>query len=294
MTVCEADLMDGALVIAAGQMTAALAAVEQVLNAAPGAGRTALAELGFTVGDGPPADGLVVNAFRGVIEGPADATLGALAPYVDDGTTLVWEDDNGERWRYLIAAGQVIEQVPVQLWRDANDHTSRIGGVVAKLTVSRNPEAYAKWWAEQADTEAISEAVEQVAASASCEIEYALNSLCLEVFQADPRGAPWLRVDGLGRGVKVEYLTLDIDPARDGDGMLDGVDVVLSLHPQGSATAWLQVSVYVDRATRMFLPESCADPAAALAEIIDTALMLINNEIADRDRFTFSMRDVLT
>jgi hypothetical protein len=105
---------------------------------------------------------------------------------------------------------------------------------------------------------------------------------------------PWLRVEGLRRGVKVEHLTLDIEPAYDGDGVLDGVEVVLTLFPQGCEAPVLSVSEYVSRPTSMFVPAPGVDAATAVAEILDTALLLINAEIADRGRFTFSARDALS
>jgi hypothetical protein len=74
--------------------------------------------------------------------------------------------------------------------------------VLAALTISRRPEAYATWWAETADQAAISETVEAVSASAECEIEFALHSLMLDVFRPTPkgcRGCGWRAFDEASR-----------------------------------------------------------------------------------------------
>lgn len=287
------DLIDGVLAVYEDRLAAALAAMEAVLACEPGTGRAVLAELGFTGHDATEAGGLVLTGFRGVLDGPADAALAELARFAADGTTLSWEDDNGVRWRYVVFEGRLIEQVPVVLWRDVDDsRCRRVGGVLADLRVVRCLQRYAEWWREEADHAAVEEAVAQVVESGGCELEFALHSLMLEVFQGASGAVSWLRVEGLRRGVALQYLTLDIEPARDGDGVLDGVCVVLNLHPTGTAMASLSVSVYVSRPTRMFMP-SAAAPADALAEIVDTALALVNAEIADRDRFTFEARDAL-
>lgn len=167
---------------------------------------------------------LRIYHFYGDLDERADATLSALAPYVDQDTTLVFQDNAGQRWRYLIAAGQATKQTAVELWRDVADDKPRVGGVLAPLVLSRDPDLYASWWANKADKEPILEALEEVAdcTRARSEAEYALHGLMLAVFQdIDSSWRGWLRVDGLGRGIEVEDLSLDLDVAHVGDGVVD-------------------------------------------------------------------------
>lgn len=292
MSLIGTDLIDGALVIAPECVPAALA----VLGAA-GAGHAeataALSSLGFTVArPGGETGRLVVNGFRGQLDGPADAAVAALAPFVDDGTTLLWEDDNGARWRYVISGGQINEQVPETLWRNVGDRSPRTGGVLAPLTVTRDPGGFARWWEQAPNREDIIEILRSLTRSDGLSVEYDLHLLMLQVFQGTADSAGCLAVAGLGRGVTVSYLCLDADPVSDVGGVLDGVEIVLSLHA-GPPVMALKVSVYTDRARRMLLPGSVEDPQEALAEILDAALDMINSDIAASDRFTFAARDVL-
>lgn len=103
MSAIETDLIDGALTISAQDTAAALAATESALGAAAGSARHALTSLGFTLTEPDAAFGVI--GFRGVLDGSADVALDALAPFAD-GQALVFEDDNGVRWRYLMAAGR--------------------------------------------------------------------------------------------------------------------------------------------------------------------------------------------
>jgi hypothetical protein len=285
--------MDGALVVAADRMPDALAAVAVACDVEPEVAVAALTGLGFAVvAIAGAMEALIVNGFRGELEGQADAAVAALAPFVEDGTTLGWEDDNGNRWRYRIIGDKVVEQVPVVLWREFNDRAPRTGGVLASLTITRDTVGFAQWWAQEADQEAIIETLEYVAEAGPGDVEHALHSLMLEVFQSSPGAVEWLRVTGLGRGVGIGYLTLDIDPAHDADGILDGVEVVLNLWTHTPDVS-LTVSVYTDHARAVLAPQSISDPAAGLAEVIDMALELVNRDIAARDRFVFGARDVL-
>lgn len=293
MIAVEADLMDGALTISAQDTAAALAAAESALSAAPGSARHALTSLGFALTE--PDAAFSVIGFRGVLDGPADAALDALAPFAD-GQTLVFEDDNGVRWRYLMAGGQRIEQTPALLWRDVNDRTPRAGDVLAPLTLARDPETFAAWWKSLPDTTFITEALDGLSQPDAPHCEQSLSSLMSEVFQRDTEVA-WLKVTGLRRGCTPQWVAIDIDPAHDGDGIIDGVDVALNLlAPRTNSDGpqpWLSTSAYVGKPWRIFQPTS-ADPCAALAEIIDTAVAVINREIADQDRATFAARDCLS
>lgn len=293
MSPVEVDLLDGALVIAPERVPAALAALADACKVAPGQSVEALRGIGFTVGHHSGAVGpLIVNEFRGRLDGAADAAVAALARFVDDGTTLLWEDDNGERWRYLINAGQVIEQAPAALWRNVNDRTTRTGGVLTPLTISRDDAGFARWWANVSNRDEIIEILESLAGPDCDGVEYSLHSLMLAVFQGDTDAAHWLHVAGLREGVTPSYLCLDIDVAHDGEGLLDGVEVVLSLQTAPPCMS-LTVSAYIDRPRRVLVPESGDAAEAALAAMIDTALELVNEALDARDRFTFGARDVL-
>lgn len=57
------------------------------------------------------------------------------------------------------------------------------------------------------------------------------------------------------------------------------------------ASPSLRVSVYVDHPS-LIKPASIEDPSAALAELIDAAIALINGEIAAQDRFISEAREV--
>lgn len=292
MSLIGTDLIEGALVIAPERVPAALA----VLGAGgdgDAQGAAALSGLGFTVArPGGETGPLVVNGFRGQLDGPADAAVAALAPFVDDGTTLLWEDDNGARWRYVISGGQIDEQVPEVLWRNVGDRSPRTGGVLAPLTITRDASGFARWWEQAPNREEVIEILRSLASPDGASAAYDLHLLMLAVFQGTADSAGWLNVAGLGRGITVGYLCLDADPVYDCDGLLDGVEVVLSLHT-GPPFIPLKVSVYADRARRVLVPESVDDPQAALAEILDIVLDMINSDIATGDRFTFAARDVL-
>lgn len=294
---CMTDLFEGALVFAGDKKRLALRAITEVLGVTAGTNaRAELSAIGFSVDDLQVPGALVVNGFRGVFDDTVERVLATLAPYTDEGATLTWEDDNGNRWRHLFAGGEIIEQSPVVLWRDTSDRTTRTGGVVADMTVVRNRERYKSWWAELVSPQRddIVETVEMLRESDSADLGYALHSLMLDVFQ-NGATVDWLDVAGMRRGVVPSYIVLDLDLAHDSDGVYDGVDVVLSLHAPGNDGALVgsSISVYVDRPECILVPD-VADPSDALAELIDTAFDLINAEIADRDRFCFAVRDALT
>ncbi|WP_133017357.1 hypothetical protein, partial [Mycobacteroides abscessus] len=251
MTTCK--MVEGSVHIAADRVAEALSAVGRVHGAA-GQGMVLLASQGWFSGAGAS---LRIYHFYGDLDERADATLSALAPYVDQDTTLVFQDNAGQRWRYLIAAGQATKQTAVELWRDVADDKPRVGGVLAPLVLSRDPDLYASWWANKADKEPILEALEEVAdcTRARSEAEYALHGLMLAVFQdIDSSWRGWLRVDGLGQGIEVEDLSLDLDVAHDGDGVVDGVDVVLHLCVVGGGGVRevLSGNVYVGHAVDVF------------------------------------------
>lgn len=157
----------------------------------------------------------------------------------------------------------------------------------APLRITRNSDLYARWWAQEANQPAIVEALELV--TEGIEVEHGLHGLMLEVFQAEVGPVGWLEVEGLRDGVTIGYLNLDIDPAYDGEGILDGLEVVVNLWTTTPMVS-LTVSAYVSRPRRQLVPQETADPEVVVAEVIDVALALINHEIAERDRFMFAAR----
>lgn len=288
------ELKSGAIVIAAQSAPAALAAVAAVCGVEADQAVAALRGLGFeATGLDESMDRLVIDGFRGHVQGPADAALAALAPFVDEETILLWEDDNGTRWRYLIAGGKIVEQVPEELWRNAADRSLRTGGVLAPLTITRDEAGFAQWWEQTPNREDIIDTLQSLASTDDCvDVEYHLQSLMTAIFQESVDAARWLHVKGLRRDAAVGYVCLDIDRTYDCDGVLDGVEVVLSLQTR-VPLQWLRTAVYLDYARKVLVPEAVDDPQAALAQILDTALDIVNTEIAERDRFVFEARDVL-
>lgn len=138
-------LVEGSIVVAADRVAEALAAVGRAHGAA-GQGMLQLASQGWFMGAGAS---LRIYHFYGDLEEREEVTLSALAPYVDQDATLVFQDNVGRRWRYVIAAGQVTKQMAVELWRDVADDKPRVGGVLAPLVLSRDRDLYASWWGQQ-------------------------------------------------------------------------------------------------------------------------------------------------
>lgn len=106
MSNAETDLMAGALVIPADQIAPACRAIADTLGVKEARVPEELDGLGFcTQWPAQPNTALVIARFTGELAGSADAVVAALAPFVLDGTTLDWEDNNGVKWRYLLTAG---------------------------------------------------------------------------------------------------------------------------------------------------------------------------------------------
>jgi hypothetical protein len=142
------------------------------------------------------------------------------------------------------------------VWRDVADTTCRTAGLLAPLTFTRDPETYTAWWADAADRETITDTLHGL--SDRCEVDYGLHSLMLDVFQSGIGPVPWLRANGLRRGVEPGYLVLDMDLAYGSDGIFYGVDVVASMHVESNQqTHWLTSSVNVDK------PYCGADPVGS-------------------------------
>ncbi len=162
------------------------------------------------------------------------------------------------------------------------------GQSLAPLTIRRDAALFARWWRTDADRQAITDALENLTQTG--ELEWRLSSLMSEVFQTGEQPPVFLCVTGLRPGTEVCYICLDLEPARDGEGLIDGVEAVLSLFT--AADVSLLVSAYTGHAAALFVPQHGADAFAILGEIIDTALALVNAEIADRDRFMVRARAV--
>ncbi|WP_419691389.1 hypothetical protein, partial [Mycobacterium avium] len=73
------------------------------------------------------------------------------------------------------------------------------------LQVRRDRQAFERWWADDADTEAIAELIANLADP--FDIEHTLHALANQVFHTDPTPVPWLAVAGLRPGVGVRSRT---------------------------------------------------------------------------------------
>ena len=154
---------------------------------------------------------------------------------------------------------------------------------VKKLRFSRDEEAYNSWWEGLGAEEKESLQEELACVTDESESEDALRRLTSTIFQE--LDGKWLRVQGLRPGTVITWLGLDIEPAYDGDGLLDGSTVVISLHVEvGGETMFISPDAYVSKPWREFAPEA-AGPRAAVAEIIDYALASVHREQDMRDKF---------
>lgn len=158
---------------------------------------------------------------------------------------------------------------------------------LAALRVTRNTAAFQSWWSTLTDTTDIVEAIDALHSPQTSDVESSLHWLMLSVFQG-AKLVTWLEVEGLHPAAHVSHVALDIEVAHDNDGDTVGVDVVLSLHvtaADGSLVATTP-SAYVQWPAKEFAPTGTEpEPIAALAEILDTALNLVNSTIAEQDRF---------
>jgi hypothetical protein len=158
-------------------------------------------------------------------------------------------------------------------------------GSYAPLRVTRNTEAFQSWWPTLTDTADIADAIDALRAPHSPDVESTLHWLMVTVFHGS-EPVPWLKVHGLRATSHTSHVLLDADIARDNDGDCTGVDIVLSLHvtaADGTVVATTP-SAYVQWPATVFTPTS-THPSDALAEVIDTALELVNTTIAAADRF---------
>lgn len=161
---------------------------------------------------------------------------------------------------------------------------------MTEFTIKRSPAKYAEWWAglSDSDQEEITDATETVKADAEdlCEMESSLHYLMTVLMECGVTET--LDVAGLRSDVEVQHLFLDIEPAYDGEGIVDGVSVSILLS-LGSARAFipsLLVDVYMSKASYLKPPGEGDD----VAWLIDEALAYINTELAERDTFNAEAR----
>lgn len=160
-----------------------------------------------------------------------------------------------------------------------------VDSAFAPLRVTRNTAEFQSWWLAVTDTTDITDSIDALGEPRTSDVESSLHWLMVSVFQR-PVPVTWLEVHGLHPTAQVSRVVLDANIAHDNDGDVIGVDVVLSLHVRtadGTVVATTP-SVYVPSPATLFAPTSTL-PGYALAEIIDTALDLVNATIAAVDRF---------
>lgn len=239
--------------------------------------------------------------------------LGVLGAFAPRGSYVRFEGQDGDLFGFRVVDGRLREESGDYVWtlnptddelpaagaagetvaKDA-PHIGRERSVVAPLVFSRDPEAFDAWWVQLARDrrDEIGELLAKLRAEC-CDVEFTLHSLALAAFQAGQGPGEWLHVQGLRSGLKPGYLMLDIDPSHGTSGECDGVEVVLTMHVEGGASAkYLQVSVF-EGFTQALVPAAIAGPREQFAATVDVALAMVNGEIAKRDDFTESARDVV-
>lgn len=157
------------------------------------------------------------------------------------------------------------------------------------LAVTRDEQAYATWWANLPERHDLDESVTDLSSTDAVVVAESLHDLMLGVFQQSGP-TPWLTVTGLARRADISA-SLDIDPAYDGDGVLDGVNVVLTLRATvGERNIYQTIKANVDRPHRDLVPPSLDDTGVAIGKIIDRAADLITAEITWQEQFWRAVR----
>lgn len=224
--------------------------------------------------------------------------LAVLAPFAVEGSSVRMLGEDDCLFGFRVLGGRLRTESGTFMWSlDAEAPASvpaRAGGLLAPMAVERDPVGYTAWW-EKTDTTEIVELLDGLTGD-TWEAEHTLAAVMGCVFQNDRGSSPseeWLSVTGLAHGITISYLGLDLDPSYDGQGVLDGLTVVLNMtttSAEGSGPQHYSVATYAR--VRDVLPAGGAAPGAVLADIIDTALALVNREIAASDRFIIGARDV--
>lgn len=224
--------------------------------------------------------------------------LAVLAPFAVEGSLVRMLGEDDCLFGFRVRDGRLRTESGHFMWsldtEDAASAAVRAGGLLAPMVFERDPVRYAAWW-ERADTTEIVEMLDGLT-SDTTEAEHTLAAVMVCVFQSDHRSSlskDWLTVTGLAHGITIPYLGLDLDPSYDGQGGLDGLTVVLNMMTH-SAKAHEKQHVSVSKYARVrdVLPVGGGAASAVLADIIDTALLLINREVAASDRFIVGARDV--
>lgn len=215
-----------------------------------------------------------------------DRMAGAAGPWT--------ECEHHPRRAWLDEASRAETQLGYWEWvRAKHDLRFGLGRVKAvPLAVTRDEHAYAAWWASLSDDvrEGLEDSVSDLAATDSMLVADSLHWLMLGAFQENGR-VPWLTVTGLAPRVTIDPVNLDIDPAYDSEGVLDGVIVILRLYATvGDRSLYQKITVYVDRPQRQLVPAGLDDTGAVIGQIIDRAAELITAEMADRDQFWRAVR----
>lgn len=200
-----------------------------------------------------------------------------------------------ERVFVMCGVGRIGEQSRYAMLRDVTGQGCGLGGVRPSMTIRRDDTKYRQWWGSDAPCGEIVDALGWVQSAVGGEVGSALSGLMVTVFQSCTGVEKWLCVSGLRSTIGVESVTVDVDPEYDGDGALCGVAVVLHLCTTAAfAGRWMTVRVGVEHVRQVLVPSNSTDHAAVLAEVIDTALELINRDIASRDRFLIESRGLRT
>lgn len=165
----------------------------------------------------------------------------------------------------------------------------------APLVAVRDAALFEKWWNESANQDELADQLATLANDPDdLDIEWGLHSLILDIVQSDPEGVNWLSLQGLNGDAAARWLTLDLDPSYDGDGKLDGIDVVMSAHielPGDLGRHFLYETVYVGHPRSVLVPKA-NDPREAIAELIDQSLALVNDSLAERDQLATARQQI--
>ncbi|MCT7373276.1 hypothetical protein [Mycolicibacterium llatzerense] len=215
-----------------------------------------------------------------------DRMAGAAGPWT--------ECEHHPRQSWLDAATRAETQLGYWDWVRAK-HDLRFGLSRAKtvpLAITRDECAYAQWWAALTESarEELADNVNELAAADSVLLAESLNCLMRGVFHENGR-APWLTISGLAPRAAIDPVSLDIDPAYDSEGALDGVNVVLRMYATiGDTSRYQKFTAYVDRPHRELVPVDLRDAATAIGQVIDWAAELITGELVAREQFWRAVR----
>lgn len=235
--------------------------------------------------------------------------LEALGQFATEGSYVRLDGAGGDLFGFRVLRGRLREESGDYVWTmdpessvdldkaacaatDDGSPLDRAGALMAPMVFSRDRELFDAWWAQSARADVVDDLL--ALRKANCNIGLTLHELALETFQAAQGAGAWLRVQGLRPGLTASYLMLDIDPSYDSDGLLDGVNVVVTMHVTGArSTKYFQLSVYQPSPAQALVAASATEsPREQLAEVVDAALAMVNAEIAERDDFLQSARDL--